>query len=100
MKKSNLFFETFVSEFVEIIQDFEVTTRVDVGEDHTEEVRMPHIVQGMVMDVDSDFVYLSSDGADLTQAIPLNSIKYVSIIDLAQEALDQMPDPDDDVSYN
>lgn len=104
MKKNNIFFETFAGEFVEIVQDFEVTTSINATEEgYATEVRVPMTVTGFVMDSDGEFIYLSPDGENVNQALPINTIKHIAIVDLKdplEEVLDDIPSPDSDKGYN
>ena len=103
MKKSNLFFETFAGEFVEIVQDFEITTSFNQHEDHMHEVRMPMTVSGFVMDTDDEFIYLSPDGENVNQALPIHTIKHIGIVQASnelQDLLDSVPNPSDKKDFN
>ncbi len=103
MAKTNLFFEMFAGEFVEIITDLKIPQSINVDQEgNTTEVQMPLTVNGFFMDIDDNFVYLSPDGENVKQSIPVNSIKYIEIVNLEQEAeemLDNIPEPDSG-SYN
>lgn len=97
-KKADLFFEIFSGEYVEILQDFEITTTMNMSE-HGEahEIRMPMTVSGVLMDTDGEFLFLSSDGEQVNQALPIHTIKHIGIVpmkDQMQEVLDDVePDP-------
>jgi hypothetical protein len=93
----------FGGEFVEIVQDFEITTQIKIDEDHSQEIRMPMTVQGFLADCDGTFVYLSNDGEEISQALPVSSIKHIALIDLTdqeQDLLDEVPSPSDRSGYN
>jgi hypothetical protein len=104
MKKSNsVFLNVFVSEFVEIVSDLNITTSITVNEEgQTQPVQMPLTVSGFVMDTDDAFVYLSQDGENINQALPINSIKHVAIVDVAAKdaELDEVDFPEDTGSYH
>ncbi len=102
-KTSNLYFDTFCGEYIQVVQDFEITTYITVSEDQSQEVRMPMTCTGFLMDLVEGVVYLSPDGENINQAIPYSSIKHTEIVELkdeAQEALDQVPEPNDRSGYN
>jgi hypothetical protein len=103
MKKTNVFFETFRGEYIQLVQDFEVTTHFNVSEDHAQEVRMPMTVQGFLMDFTDGILYLSPDGININQALPFESVKHVEILELKdeiQEMLDETTPPEDRSGYN
>lgn len=106
MKKAkvNVFLTVFASEFVEIISDLNLTTNIQVSEEgHTTPVDMPLTVTGFVMDVDDLFVYLSHDGENVNQALPILSVKHVAIVDInakMDEALDEFDLPDEGSEYH
>jgi len=97
MKRKTLF-EMFVTEYVEIVQDYEITTSVNMTEEgHASEIRMPMMVTGFVLDSDGEFLFLSQDGEEVNQAIPISSIKNISIAsvtDSTTEALDNIEPPE------
>jgi hypothetical protein len=102
-KQVNPFFETFAGEYVQIVQDFEITTYINVSEDQSQEVRMPMTCTGFLMDLVDGMVYLSPDGENINQALPFDSVKHVEIVELKdaeQEALDEVPDPKNRSGYN
>jgi hypothetical protein len=105
MKKSNsVFLNVFVSEFVEIVSDLNITTSITVNEEgQTQPVQMPLTVSGFVMDTDDSFVYLSQDGENINQAIPLKDVKHIAIVDVAakeQQILDSVEFPEDEGSFH
>lgn len=81
MVKHKAFFETFCGEFCEIVQDYEITTQVSLTEEGaTNELRMPMTVVGFVMDSDEGFLFLSEDGEEVREALPISSIKHIRIV--------------------
>lgn len=107
MKKSaanNIFFEMFAGEFCEMILDLQITNSVNLdSEGHAHNMQMPLTIQGFVMDVDQQFVYLSPDGETINQAFPLKDLKHIAIVEVTnplQELLDEVPEPDNDKGYN
>lgn len=103
MKKLNVFFETFRGEYIQIVQDFEITMQMAISEDQAQEVRMPMTVTGFLMDHADGFLYLSPDGININQALPFESVKHVEILEVKDElaeALDEIPEPEDKSGYN
>ena len=103
MKKGEGLFKTFVGEYVQIIQDFEVVTSFNIEEDNTQEVRTPMTVTGFLMDLSDGFLYLSPDGENIDQALPLHTVKNICILEVQDEAdtvLDTVLPPDKDSGYN
>lgn len=96
-------FQMFGGEYIQVVQDYDVPTQLNITEDGPTEMRMPVMVQGFLMDIFDNFMYLGSDGASVNQALPLDSIKHIEILeftDEAQQILDDIPDPEDRGSYN
>jgi hypothetical protein len=100
MKKqiNDLFFDTFAGAWVEILQDYEVTTSVNMtSKGEAQQLRMPMTITGCVMETDGEFLFLSTDGQEVNQALPIHSIKHIGIInpiDPVQEILDNIDVPD------
>lgn len=95
MKKSSQFLTVFVGEMVEILTDLKMESSIPVAEDIVQTVQVPLTVNGFVMDVDDTFVYLSPDGENVNQALPLNSIKHIAISEIKAPEdvlIDEMPD--------
>lgn len=91
-----MFFDIFIDEYVEILQDYEVTTNITIA-DELREVRMPMTVSGYVKDTDDYFLFLSTDGQEINQALPIESIKHIGIIpqvDPIMEMLDEVETPE------
>lgn len=96
MKKADMFFDIFINEYVEILQDYEVTTNITIAEE-LREIRMPMTVTGYVKDTDDYFLFLSTDGNEINQALPIESIKHIGILqqtDPIMEMLDQADTPE------
>lgn len=73
------------------------------GKDGPEELTVPMVIHGFIMDADDDFIYLSPDGENVNQCIPFDIIKHVQIIteeDQLDEMLDQIGAPDNESGYN
>lgn len=104
MEDSSQFLNVFGDEYVEIVTNLNITTSINVSEEgHVQPVEMPLTVSGFVKDVDNMFVYLSKDGVEVDQGVPLNSIKHVAIIDVnkgSDDLLDESDFPNDEGSYH
>ena len=99
MKKTNIFFDVFCGEMVEIITDLDVIQTVKVSEDN-EAIpgpAIPMVVNGFLMDIDEKWLYLSQNGEQVNEALPIDAIKHIAIIDVQKElnqAFDNLPDPE------
>lgn len=96
-KATSTFFDMFAGEYIQVVQDFEITTYFNVSEDQSQEVRMPMTCTGFLMDYEDGMLYLSPDGENINQALPFSSVKHVEIVELkdeAQEMLDKIDIPD------
>lgn len=104
MKKENVLFDTFVGEYVEIVLGLEVTNSISLSEEgHAHEMKMPLTLVGFFMDIDGEFIYLSSDGETVNQAFPKSELKHIQIVpvtDPIDEILDDVLPPDDRSGYN
>ena len=102
-KDNSQFLNVFGNEFVEVVTNLNIVTSINVGEDGVQPVEMPLTVSGFVMDVDDMFVYLSKDGVEVDQGIPLDSIKHIAIVTFnkgTEDILDESDFPNDDGSYH
>lgn len=105
IKQESSFFDIFAGEFLEIITDLSVVQSGNLGEEgqFIPGPATPMIVNGFLMDCDAMFAYLSVDGEEVDQALPISSIKHVQITQIKSELdniLDEMPDPDPDTAVN
>lgn len=102
--KNKIFFEIFVGEPVEIVTSLEVPSQFKMSEDgELTEIKLPMTVQGYIMDMDDDFIYLSSDGSNANQAVPVLDVKHIQIVseqDEVEAIIDDIPDPEDGSHFN
>jgi hypothetical protein len=101
-KSKDLFVKSFSLEYVEILTDMS-TRQIVEGNEGPEEIHLPMVVYGFVMDADDTFVYLSFDGENVNQALPMSIIKHIQIIseeDQLDEMLDQIGAPEGEQGYN
>lgn len=94
MAKSKTLFETFAGEHCEIVQDYEITTQLKMTEEGPTEIRVPMTVTGIVLDSDGEFLFLSSTGEEVDQAIPISSIKVIQIVPVSNPHDDQIDEFD------
>lgn len=85
------FFLSFVGEYVQVI-----TTVQFAGSSSNKrgDAIVPLVLEGYIIDVDSDYTYMSGDGVDIKQAIKNNVIVCVQIVDKEDEdseLLDSLP---------
>lgn len=106
MKKKNgsIFFEIFAGEYVEILTDLSISHTAQATEEgYISGPPMPMTVAGFVMDTDEYFIYLSPDGEQVNQALPVSAIKHIQIVEIKNELeqlLDEVPEPNNDAGYN
>jgi hypothetical protein len=80
------FFLSFIGEFCQII--------TDVNFNKTAESGLPLVIEGFVLDADDDYIYLSFDGVEITQAINRKNAVYVQSLEQTDEMekiLDTLP---------
>lgn len=101
--KADMFFDIFVDEFVEILQDYEVTTNVALSENgEVQPLRMPMTITGYVKETDDYFLFMSKDGKEINQALPIESIKHIAIVDQSDTIMDILDEanPPEDQGFN
>lgn len=92
-KKAEVFFNVFGGEFVEIVHTLEVPLSIEVEEGHTHDIKVPLTLNGFVMDVADGWVFLSPDGENVNQAVPLGDVRHIAIIDVTEEPEETFPEP-------
>lgn len=83
---SDLFWVTFVGEYVEVLCKFETP----------ESGRMPLAIQGYMLDVDDKYYYIGKNPLEVISAVDKNDVAYICIIeqiDPAVQMLQEMPVP-------
>lgn len=83
------FFLSFVGEYVQII------TNVKFSSAGSKQNSMPLIIEGVVLDADDDYIYLSRDGDEIGQALKNDVVVYVQIMGEAEPIatfFDDLPD--------
>jgi hypothetical protein len=81
----NVFFLSFVGEFVQIITSMQFTGAPGMR-GASEDSVLPLIVEGYVLDADEDYTYLSADGIEIKQAVRNDVIVYIQVIEAVDEA--------------
>jgi hypothetical protein len=85
------FYLTFVGEYVQIITD----VKFNSAGSPNKQAGAPLIIEGILMDADDQYVYLSQDGSEIRQALKSDVIVYVQISgpsDEFSEFLGEIPD--------
>src|SRR5574343_512079 len=87
-KKSNdLFFMTFVGEFVSVLSTMEHTAMMQTEEGMVEETA-PMILQGYMLDMDEEYYYLGETQMNVSRAIKKSSVNAIEITDRKDEFSD------------
>lgn len=90
-KSSDLFFATFLGEYVEILTKYEAG---DQGK---------MMVQGYLLDMDNDYYFIGHNEFEVSAAIKKDNVSFISIsskVDPNVELLENMPVPDDEYENN
>lgn len=99
-KKSTVFFDTFIGEFVDVISDLVETQRRETDQGITEMMK-PLIIKGYVLDIDNDYVYLGETPNQVTYAVNKSTIKIITLaMDELDERLVNLPDPVNESEFN
>lgn len=96
-KKSNLFYNIFVGEYVIFITKLS-TKKVQQTEDQIYEENTPIALEGFLLDMDDQYFYVGQDSDEVVSAIKRDEVIQVQITnpyDALEEALNSMPDPTD-----
>ena len=98
-KKSDneIFFLTFVGEFVIMMTKLKTTTSSHTEEGSVEETNMATF-DGYLLDVDDSFFYIGANGMEVSKAIRKDQVVYIEIIrpkDQYDGLLDNMKTNDD-----
>lgn len=98
-EKIDLLFETFVGESVIILLDKEVE-QTRQSETHIETLKSSLSVNGYIIDMDDDFVYLGYNPDSIAQAVKKSFIIHVEIANQEDELLSNIELPKDEKEYN
>jgi hypothetical protein len=88
----DLFFLTFIGEYVEMIGSFQVDDQTAVAS-----------LQGYLLDVDDDFYFLGESAEEIFIAIRKDSVQTIRVIpvtDYRREILNALPVPQDETGHN
>lgn len=103
MKKS-MFLDIFIGEYVVLIVNLDVTESITVSEEgHTTPVNSKMTLEGFLLDMDNEFIYLSDNGEEVTEAVRRDDLRYIKRVDVKnplEEMLDQAAEPENDTGYN
>lgn len=102
-KKSNdLFFMTFVGEFVSILSNMDHTAAIQTEEGTVEETA-PMVFQGYMLDMDEEYYYLGETQREVSRAIKKVSVNAIEISDHKDEftdLLDKAEAPSNKKNFN
>lgn len=90
-KSSDLFFATFLGEYVEILAKYETTERV------------PLTINGYLLDMDNDFYFTGENSLEVNAAVRKSDVVFISIIpklDPGTEILENFEVPEDENESN
>lgn len=90
---SDLFWVTFVGEYVEVLCKFETP----------ESGRMPLAIKGYMLDVDDRFYYIGNSPLEVISAVNKDDVAYICVIDNidpAVEILQNTPVPEAEEEIN
>lgn len=93
----NHLLDTFVTEYVEIITDLQSPQFMTMDENGQPSAgpSIPMVIAGFFMDMDEGFIYLSSSGEEVDQALPVQTIKHIQITPVPtadEETVFEVPD--------
>lgn len=97
--KIDLLFETFVGESVSILLDKEIE-QIRQTETHIETLKSSLSVNGYIIDMDDDFIYLGYNQESIAQAVKKSYIIHVEISNESDEILSSIDLPKDEKDYN
>lgn len=95
-KISDVFFSTFIGEFVEILAQYKMSN-TETGETY------PLVIQGYILDADVDNYYMGTGPSEVTSLIKRDIVAHMSImeeVDPELQILTQMPDPQAEEEIN
>ena len=101
-KNNDLFFMTFVGEFVSILSTMDKTAMVQTEEGIVEE-SIPLVFQGYMLDMDDEYYYLGETQREVNRAIKKTSVNAIEIADQHDEfseILDKAEVPSNKKNYN
>ena len=90
-KTSDIFFSTFLGEYVEIICKHEAVAEGKL------------VVQGYILDMDEDYYFLGENPIEINACLKKEDASFISImskIDPNVELLENMPVPEDELENN
>lgn len=73
------FFLSFIGEYVQVVTTFQLATA------DSPEVAMPLIIEGYMLDADDQYVYMGEEGDQIRQAVKLDYVVYVHILEKDSE---------------
>lgn len=98
-EKADVLFEVFAGEFVSILIDKEVE-QTKQSETHIETLKSSLSINGYIIDMDDDYVYLGYEPSIISQAIKKSFIVHIEITSANNEILSNIELPKDEKEYN
>jgi hypothetical protein len=103
MKKSQ-FLDIFIGEYVLVIINLDVVESITVSEEgHTSPVNSKMSVEGFILDMDNEFIYMSNNGEEVTECFRREDLRYIKRIEVKDgydHLMDAIEAPEDDKGYN
>jgi hypothetical protein len=101
-KEPDLFHLTFIGEFVEILTPI-YQKKIQGNEDGVVDETIPVMIQGYILDMDEDRLYLGDSPEEITQSILKVDARIIRIVKMANpydEILDSLDPPSKKESIN
>lgn len=101
-KEPDLFHLTFIGEFVEILTPI-YQKKIQGNEDGVSDETIPIVIQGYILDMDADRLYLGDSPEEITQSVLKVDARIIRIVKVANpydEILDSLDAPSKKESIN
>jgi len=101
-KANDLFFQTFIGEYVLLLTKLKTTSIEHTEEGSTESTNLASF-EGFILDVDDNFYYIGDDHQSVNKAIRKDQIVYIAITDPNSQydtIMDEAKEPEDKKGYN
>lgn len=99
-----MFLDIFIGEYVLMIVNLDVVESITVNEEgQTAPITSKMSLEGFLLDMDNEFIYLSDNGEEVTEAVKREDLRYIKRVDVKnplEEMLDQAAEPENDTGYN
>lgn len=91
-----------IGSFIEIVTDQTVTVTSETEEGRYEK-KSPYVIQGFLLDIDEEWVYIGNDQGETTDMIGIKKVVHLgksAPIDKLDDLLDEASEPSDNEYYN